>query len=93
MALLAAYFFLGALWRRLYAFEHGYDQIHFIETNDGWRISSPVKRFRILGRGYGESYDYGHGDLLIGKACRQEVYPALVEWVEDVEGVRGAAGD
>jgi len=49
------------------------------------RISSPVKRFRILGQMYGESREYGHGDLLIGKTCRQDLYPALVEWFRDVE--------
>jgi pimeloyl-ACP methyl ester carboxylesterase len=49
------------------------------------RISSPIKRFRIFGRAHGDRYDYGHGDLLIGKTCSQELYPAIVEWLEDVE--------
>jgi len=49
------------------------------------RLSSPLKRFRVCGRAYGDRYDYGHGDLLIGKACPQEVFPALVEWLEDVD--------
>ena len=30
---------LGACWRRRYAFEPGYQRIHFTRTGDGWRIA------------------------------------------------------
>ncbi len=49
------------------------------------RVASSMKRLLILGRASGYSNDYGHGDLLIGKACREEVYPLIAQWLEETE--------
>lgn len=59
----------------------GLDSIRFVHD----RISSPMKQLVILGRRYGHSCDYGHGDLLIGKACREEVFPLIADWLATVE--------
>ncbi len=46
------------------------------------RISSHRKAFRVVGKRSGETADYGHGDLLIGRRCREEVFPLVREWLE-----------
>jgi pimeloyl-ACP methyl ester carboxylesterase len=49
------------------------------------RISSERKAFLILGREQGHQEDYGHGDLLMGKNSRREVFPRILQWLESVE--------
>ncbi len=49
------------------------------------RIASQRKAFLILGREHGQEEDYGHGDLLIGKNVRREVFPRILEWLESFE--------
>jgi len=49
------------------------------------RLSGERSRMLILGRKFGQIEDYGHGDLLIGRHCEQEVYPRIVEWLEAAE--------
>lgn len=49
------------------------------------RISSKTKRIRILGKKNGQRKEYGHGDLLIGRDCPEEVFPAILEWLEAVD--------
>jgi len=39
------------------------------------------KEFRILGEGWGETYDYGHLDLILGDSLRDELFPGLVSWM------------
>ena len=46
-------------------------------------IASQPKQFRLFGRVNGHKNDYGHDDLVIGKHARQEVYPTILEWLDD----------
>lgn len=45
------------------------------------RIASQDKTFRLFGRANGDSIDYGHNDLIIGKKAPQEVFPFILEWL------------
>jgi pimeloyl-ACP methyl ester carboxylesterase len=54
------------------------------------RIASTRKAFSVLGREHGQEEDYGHGDLLIGKNVRHEVFPLILEWLLSIE--RTSAG-
>ncbi len=49
------------------------------------RISSEKKDFVVLGKQHGQEQDYGHGDLLIGKNVRREVFPRILDWLVSVE--------
>ncbi len=49
------------------------------------RISSSKKDFVVLGRQQGQQEEYGHGDLLIGKNVRSEVFPRIAEWLVSCE--------
>ena len=49
------------------------------------RISSQKKKFLVLGREYGQREDYGHGDLLVGTRCEEEVFPHILGWLEEAE--------
>lgn len=46
------------------------------------RVSSTDKTLVMLGSAHGFSVDYGHNDSLISKRAVQEVYPLIVEWLE-----------
>lgn len=39
LALFGLTAWLGGFWRRRFAFEPGYEEIHFVRTGDGWRIA------------------------------------------------------
>ena len=39
LLLVALYGWLGAFWRKRYAFEPGYGQVHYVSSGDGWRIA------------------------------------------------------
>lgn len=47
------------------------------------RIASTDKEFVVLGRGWGQHHDYGHGDLLIGDWAEDEVFPLIATWIEE----------
>lgn len=49
------------------------------------RVSSEKKRLVVLGKSGGQQEDYGHGDLLVGRHCEEEVYPKIIEWLEENE--------
>jgi len=49
------------------------------------RIGSERKDFLVLGREQGQEEDYGHGDLLMGKNVRREVFPRILEWLVSFE--------
>jgi len=49
------------------------------------------KDFRTLGEGWGETYDYGHLDLILGDSLRDEVFPDLVSWMS-TRGEEPSAG-
>lgn len=46
------------------------------------RWGSPQKQFALYGVVNGQSIDYGHDDLVIGKKSRQDVYPDIRRWLE-----------
>ncbi len=50
------------------------------------RISSEKKRFVVLGKREGHREEYGHGDLLVGRHCEEEVFPKILGWLEENEG-------
>lgn len=45
------------------------------------RLGSADKTFEVLGRETGCDVDYGHGDLLLGRAAPAEVYPRITGWL------------
>ena len=49
------------------------------------RIASDRKDLLVLGRDQGQEEDYGHGDLLMGKNVRREVFPRILEWLVSFE--------
>lgn len=49
------------------------------------RIASDRKDFLVFGRDQGQEEDYGHGDLLMGKNVRREVFPRILEWLVSFE--------
>jgi pimeloyl-ACP methyl ester carboxylesterase len=46
------------------------------------RVSSKDKTFRLFGLAWGDSIDYGHDDLILGKRSREEVYPVIEKWLQ-----------
>ena len=46
------------------------------------RLGSEDKTLVILGVGWGERHDYGHGDLLVGDWVEEEVFPRIPDWME-----------
>jgi len=46
------------------------------------RVSSKDKTFRLFGLAWGDSADYGHDDLILGKHSREEVFPVIANWLE-----------
>jgi pimeloyl-ACP methyl ester carboxylesterase len=53
-----------------------------IESAGRW-LGSADKTVVILGKAHGSPVDYGHGDLLLGKAAPAEVYPLVEAWLRD----------
>lgn len=45
------------------------------------RLGSADKTLFIFGRADGRAADYGHGDLLLGRAAPAEVFPAVDAWL------------
>jgi fermentation-respiration switch protein FrsA (DUF1100 family) len=54
------------------------------------RVASDRKDFLVLGRDGGQEEDYGHGDLLVGKNVRREVFPRIRDWLVSFESARPA---
>ncbi|HET9794487.1 MAG TPA: alpha/beta fold hydrolase [Thermoanaerobaculia bacterium] len=50
------------------------------------RQLGPNARFAEFGRITGCSEDFGHAGLVVSRASRTEVWPALVDWIESVAG-------
>ncbi|MFC4158085.1 alpha/beta fold hydrolase [Chitinimonas lacunae] len=42
-----------------------------------------LHRLQLLGRNEGLSRDYGHVDMLTSEAAEREVYPLIVQWLDD----------
>jgi polyhydroxyalkanoate synthase len=46
------------------------------------KLGSTDKELIIAGRGEGFRTDFGHVDLLVGPAAREEIYPRIVAWLK-----------
>lgn len=46
-------------------------------------LGSEEKTLRMVGRAHGQSVDYGHGDLLLGRAAPREIYPLVEAWLRE----------
>lgn len=46
------------------------------------RVSSTDKTFRLFGLANGDSIDYGHDDLIIGRRAAKEVFPFIRNWLD-----------
>jgi pimeloyl-ACP methyl ester carboxylesterase len=46
-------------------------------------LGSADKTLVIAGREHGNAQDYGHFDLVIGRAARIEIWPAIVDWLTE----------
>lgn len=44
-------------------------------------LSAPTRELALFGRSYGHVTEYGHGDLVVGKAAPREVYPRIVDFL------------
>jgi pimeloyl-ACP methyl ester carboxylesterase len=49
------------------------------------RLTAPFVRLRVMGRRFGDSADYGHADLLVGRAAPEEVFPAVLDFLDEVD--------
>jgi len=47
------------------------------------RLGSQDKTLVVFGKDRGDSADYGHGDLLMGRAAPGEVFPRIATWLEE----------
>lgn len=57
------------------------------------RVGSERKQLLILGKAYGQAEEYGHGDLLIGRHCEQDVFRPIADWLISMEaGAEGSPG-
>jgi hypothetical protein len=55
-------------------------------------IGSKKKKLLMLGKSYGHSSEYGHGDLVIGTHAPDEVYGAIALLAADAAGVERRDG-
>jgi pimeloyl-ACP methyl ester carboxylesterase len=46
-------------------------------------VASKDKTFRLFGLAWGDSIDYGHDDLILGKRAKEEVFPVIEKWLQD----------
>ncbi|MBI3179570.1 MAG: hypothetical protein HYZ27_07895, partial [Deltaproteobacteria bacterium] len=49
------------------------------------RLEAPDVRYREMGKSHGDRADYGHADLLVGRAAPEEVYPLLLDFLDEVD--------
>jgi pimeloyl-ACP methyl ester carboxylesterase len=50
------------------------------------KIGSEKKRLRVFALANGDRSDYGHGDLVIGRHAPDEIYPTILQWLEENDG-------
>jgi polyhydroxyalkanoate synthase len=50
------------------------------------RLGSSDKELIVAGKAEGFSTDFGHVDLLVGPAARQEIYPRIASWLRGHDG-------
>ncbi len=44
-------------------------------------VGGADKTLKIFGREYGDSHEYGHGDLIFGERAPREVFPLIADWL------------
>lgn len=49
------------------------------------RLASHDIRYREMGKRSGDRADYGHADLLVGKRAPEEVFPVVIDFMEEVD--------
>lgn len=59
----------------------------------GRTLGSEDKTVVVLGKAHGSPVDYGHGDLLLGKAAPDEVYPLIEAWLRGRATPSGIAAE
>ena len=47
------------------------------------KVSSPDLRYREMGLRFGDSIDYGHIDLLVGRDAPREVFPLVLSFIAE----------
>lgn len=50
-------------------------------------IGTREKRFSTFGTAFGHKIDYGHIDLVLGIHAPKEVYPEVLGWIEEFNGI------
>jgi hypothetical protein len=45
------------------------------------RVSSREKVYRLFGVESGDDREYGHGDIAISDAARENVFPLIADWL------------
>ena len=50
-------------------------------------IGSKQKRFSTFGKEFGHKVDYGHIDLVLGVHAGREVFPEVLGWIEEFNGM------
>jgi hypothetical protein len=55
-------------------------------------VGSPNKKLLMMGKSYGHSSEYGHGDLVIGTHAPTEVYGAVASLAADAARSDGLNG-
>ena len=49
------------------------------------RLASHDVRYRLMGQRHGDQCDYGHIDLLVGRHAPEEVFPQILDFLEEVD--------
>lgn len=52
-------------------------------------LTAPTRELALFGRSYGHVIEYGHGDLVVGKAAPREVYPRIAGFLRQQLDPRG----
>ena len=47
------------------------------------KVGSAKKKYRLFSKANGDLADYGHGDLTVGRTAPTEVFPTVLEWIDD----------
>jgi pimeloyl-ACP methyl ester carboxylesterase len=46
-------------------------------------VGSAKKKYRLFSKANGDRADYGHGDIVIGRTAPDDVFPTILEWVNE----------
>jgi hypothetical protein len=49
------------------------------------RLTGADIRYREMGVAFGDRAEYGHADLLVGRAAPEEVYPVVLDFLQEVD--------